>query len=88
MYRGRHSLKVERHILLVKVATWQECNVIAELVGDSNNPHNQLFLVVVEEEMCNKNVALSISNLFPETNFLKIHENFNWEHREHNNVKW
>lgn len=67
MYRGRHSLKVERHILPVKVATWQECNVIAELVGDSNNPRSQLFLVVVEEGMCNKNVVLSISNPFPET---------------------
>ena len=67
MYRGRHSLKVERHILPVKVATWQECNVIAELVGDSNNPRNRLFLVVVEEDLCSKNVVLSISNLSPET---------------------
>ena len=65
MYQGRHSLKVERHILPTKVATWQECNVIAELVGGLNSPRNRLFLVVVEEDTCNNNVVLSISNLSP-----------------------
>ena len=66
-YQGRHNLGVEMHTQLVTVAILQVEHEVAELAEAWNSQHSRLFVVVIGAGTCNKNIGLSILDLFPET---------------------